>query len=618
MDIKINITNEPSAILKMNQTTAESYNVAYLKDTVIRFGFATAEIQLVIDNELTENEINMSAQIAKKLHLPVFCNLNLTLENNTLVLGPFIGIIVANKKQAVIKKLRLLNNYVKYYSKLNGVIVGFSLEDINKRSLTVEGLVYNPVDTLWETATLPLPSSILKRVQINQSWREYLHTLYGIKFFNYKTINKWTMQEMLSQFSDVKEILPPSKLYQNIEGLLKFLYEHKDIYVKPIAGNRGLGIYNILGENGSIIIRTRHDQKNVEWVFKNKNEFEAFTRKNLIKESFIMQKTLDIRVNNRTADFRVGLDKNQSGKWNINMFITRVSSDHSIVSNVASGGGHVELPLKALDHIYGMNSQDSEEMKNKLLEMALNIAEKIDKTGITLGKLALDLAIDNNRDIYLIEVNNKSPNDNIMKALDDNETFFRIKLENILYAKGLAGFPSQDSRLLKFNDSILLDKRNQIRYRITLLIHKNHHLKIRELTKSLCLKFNIVGFVIKDNSVNRLVMEVEGNDKEITNLIENIKCEFSEVKGLVISKKLIRVLNTEKSFKIVTKKQKGKNKSTTKTIKILEKRASKLNEEIKNLKQQNKKLLNENLNMKRSRSWRITSPIRKLVRKNKK
>jgi len=618
MDIKINITNEPSAILKMNQTTAESYNVAYLKDTVIRFGFATAEIQLVIDNELTENEINMSAQIAKKLHLPVFCNLNLTLENNTLVLGPFIGIIVANKKQAVIKKLRLLNNYVKYYSKLNGVIVGFSLEDINKRSLTVEGLVYNPVDTLWETATLPLPSSILKRVQINQSWREYLHTLYGIKFFNYKTINKWTMQEMLSQFSDVKEILPPSKLYQNIEGLLKFLYEHKDIYVKPIAGNRGLGIYNILGENGSIIIRTRHDQKNVEWVFKNKNEFEAFTRKNLIKESFIMQKTLDIRVNNRTADFRVGLDKNQSGKWNINMFITRVSSDHSIVSNVASGGGHVELPLKALDHIYGMNSQDSEEMKNKLLEMALNIAEKIDKTGITLGKLALDLAIDNNRDIYLIEVNNKSPNDNIMKALDDNETFFRIKLENILYAKGLAGFPSQDSRLLKFNDSILLDKRNQIRYRITLLIHKNHHLKIRELTKSLCLKFNIVGFVIKDNSVNRLVMEVEGNDKEITNLIENIKCEFSEVKGLVISKKLIRVLNTEKSFKIVTKKQKGKNKSTTKTIKILEKRASKLNEEIKNLKQQNKKLFNENLNMKRSRSWRITSPIRKLVRKNKK
>src|SRR5699024_2682409 len=215
------------------------------------------------------------------------------------------------------------------------------------------------------------------------------------------------------------------------------------------------------------------------------------------------------------------------------------------------------LPLKALDHIYGMNSQDSEEMKNKLLEMALNIAEKIDKTGITLGKLALDLAIDNNRDIYLIEVNNKSPNDNIMKALDDNETFFRIKLENILYAKGLAGFPSQDSRLLKFNDSILLDKRNQIRYRITLLIHKNHHLKIRELTKSLCLKFNIVGFVIKDNSVNRLVMEVEGNDKEITNLIENIKCEFSEVKGLVISKKLIRVLNSEKSFKIVTKKQKG-------------------------------------------------------------
>src|SRR5699024_210247 len=121
MDIKINITNEPSAILKMNQTTAESYNVAYLKDTVIRFGFATAETQLVIDNELTENEINMSAQIAKKLHLPVFCNLNLTLENNTLVLGPFIGIIVANKKQAVIKKLRLLNNYVKYYSKLNGV-----------------------------------------------------------------------------------------------------------------------------------------------------------------------------------------------------------------------------------------------------------------------------------------------------------------------------------------------------------------------------------------------------------------------------------------------------------------------------------------------------------------
>lgn len=618
MDIEIKLTNDVTSKMKVSQKVAEIHNLMYLKETIIRFGFATAEIQLVIDDQLADKEIILSTNIVNKLCLPSFCNFNITVENNVIVIGPFVGIVVGEKKQTLPSKIRLLNNYVNHYSKINGVVFGFTLGGINKKNLMIEGLIFNPVENLWENTVLPFPASILKRGFVNQDWREYLHSLYGSKFFNYKTINKWQMHNRLSVFSDIKDILPPSKLYDSVKGFLEFLHEYKNVYVKPIAGNRGLGIYNIIQNGAQIEVRTRDNHKNIELIYQNDEEFKVFAEKHITKGKFIVQKTLDIRINNRTADFRIGLDKNQNGEWETNMFITRVSGDHSIVSNVASGGGHVEQPIEALTNIYKMDFDKAKTMKSKLLTVAINIANKIDQTGIELGKLALDLSIDRNHNIYLIEVNNKSPNDNIMKALDDYETFFNIKLKNILYAKGLAGFKAQYYYSLRLNNSTPNKSTNKSRYKITILVSKKWHSAIQQLVEEFCSKSNIVGFIEGNNQINRLVMEVEGDNEKITQLIHVIWNGLEKVKNPVISKVVINVLNKETNFKVVTVTKNLKNKSVDKRTRMLRQDVKKLNSEIKVLQRKNKELQDENIKVKNSRSWRLTAPIRKLFSKVKK
>src|SRR5690625_483784 len=128
--------------------------------------------------------------------------------------------------------------------------------------------------------------------------------------------------------------------------MIDFINKYNDIYIKPVGGNQGQGIYNVIQSKDQIRIMTRKDGQNVVITCNSEEEVKEFAKRYLRSRKYIMQQTLDLSINNRMIDFRIGFDKNQQGEWKHNLYITRVGGDESIVSNVATSGGYVEYPQK--------------------------------------------------------------------------------------------------------------------------------------------------------------------------------------------------------------------------------------------------------------------------------
>jgi len=181
--------------LNISKLFALKHNLETVKFTHVNFGLASKEVNINIVNDMDDNTIELSDHIIKDLKIPTFTSYQIKNEKNRLVIGPVIGVVLGKSKKVLYRKLRTLNSYVNLYDGLKGLIVGFTLEDLNRRKLTVNGLVYNPEIGIWERMEVPYPQSILKRGLVPKKDREYINSIYGDRFFNYKKVDKWEIQE---------------------------------------------------------------------------------------------------------------------------------------------------------------------------------------------------------------------------------------------------------------------------------------------------------------------------------------------------------------------------------------------------------------------------------------
>jgi hypothetical protein len=73
----------------------------------------------------------------------------------------------------------------------------------------------------------------------------------------------------------------------------------------------------------------------------------------------------------------------------------------------------------------------------------LEVVQNIEQCGVHCGNLGIDIAVDNQKKMWIIEVNNLNPSPLFALDINDRPLFYQIKLMNMLYAKRLAGFPEE-------------------------------------------------------------------------------------------------------------------------------------------------------------------------------
>jgi glutathione synthase/RimK-type ligase-like ATP-grasp enzyme len=444
VSVHVNQINESGFRVILHPILAEQLGIHYWIYSILRFGLKAVEIEIQISKEVREDSIILTADIVEELSLPLDCSFEIKKSEEELHLGPFIGILAAAKDVELNKRFKGLSNYVRKYDQIKGAIFAFSFESINKQEMIMKGYLYHPRENIWvEKTTKSYPASLYINARLNKKDREYLKSIYGSKLFNYKILNKWEIHQILFAFPEVKVYLPETYLYENPNQVLRLLEKHKSIYIKPLSSFGGMGVRKLTKTAHSFLLEYREAMENIK-VDMEEESLKDYFISSLEPEKYLIQQGLNIEyMDKRVCDFRVALNKDQNGKWKVSGIAARIGNKESVVSNFLSGGSVTSFEKVLLNH-FQLEDRKISEMKEKVMALSIKIINCLEKSGQRFGKLAIDLAIDKELRLWMIELNNRSPNDFLFAYAGDIETTYEMKLDNMLYAKGLAGFHSDN------------------------------------------------------------------------------------------------------------------------------------------------------------------------------
>lgn len=418
----------PNQFKLINETTGT---------TTISFGLKEMEVTYQQSDMLSENEIGVTNTIIENLQFPLGVDYEIAIHNGNIIIGPFIGILIAKSHSKIKRKLKKQNRIIEQYPLLNGVIIAFSWEDMDHKTETIIGYLYNSSTKNWEKGTFPFPTVLVKGMVLSKNRIKFLKNLYGSRFFNTNSINKWKMYQYLSDNKELLPHLPKTALYTRPKDILNGLNRFGTIYVKPIYGLKGNGIMKMVAEPSRYSIQYRFKQKNKKIYLSTENELLNYVKNHLKKNKYIIQEQIDSQLQKgHIIDFRIFLVKNQTGKWENVGMIARKGSKGSIVSNL-SNGGRTNKVIKLMAETFHVSEAQVLSIQETMSGIAIKAAEEIDQYE-NIYWHGVDIAIDRHQHISLIELNHRYP---AFKNSFPKDAVTKIYYSKLSYAKYLAGFP---------------------------------------------------------------------------------------------------------------------------------------------------------------------------------
>jgi hypothetical protein len=226
--------------------------------------------------------------------------------------------------------------------------------------------------------------------------------------FNQGFFNKWSVHEWLYQENHTEQYIPETILSPSVQTLQKMLEKHEMVYLKPIKGSLGLGIFRLTYQpQKGYYCRFHGGDRNILHRFTTlESLLSHYFRKNgqRFKGYLAQQGIRLIRIQNRPVDFRVHLHKDSTNQWKVIGIGTKLAGVGSVTTHVRTGG-----TLLSTQQLFTKNFGDNAEaMLEKLKTTAISIAEVVEeKTDGPLGEIGMDMGIDQDHHIWLFECNAK-------------------------------------------------------------------------------------------------------------------------------------------------------------------------------------------------------------------
>ncbi|THF83899.1 YheC/YheD family protein [Cohnella fermenti] len=316
----------------------------------------------------------------------------------------------------------------------------FTPEDVEDRSGRIHALIYSPDSRSWIRRWVRFPNVIYDRCRIQRSKRfdqllafrkRYAH----LTFLNRPLRNKWTIYRALWRVPAFRDHLPVTRLYQSSEDVSVMLVKFPLLYVKPINGTGGRGILRIEKQrNGTILLQGRDHRRRIVSP-------KRISRENLSSEllqwdmngdKYIVQQGLNIKLpNGRVHDYRMLVQKNGSGEWEVTGCAGRVGPSGSITSNL-HGGGRASTMNNLLRQWVGSEAKIAQ-IRETAESFGIAVAKHLEATYSALCELALDLAIDRGGRVWLLEVNPKPAREVFLRA-GEREVYRRAITRPLEYA----------------------------------------------------------------------------------------------------------------------------------------------------------------------------------------
>lgn len=326
--------------------------------------------------------------------------------------------------------IKFLTRIQQVAKRMNIDLYVFTPEDVDDVSRKVYCHFIDFKQKKWKRMWRDFPDIIFDRCRYQPNKRFELLRKFRAKYpqllyLNRPLSNKWIMYELFQRHPQLRPYLPETKLYNKLSDVTSLLSRYSSVYVKPVNGTGGRGILKIKKyDSNNYMLEGRSMNRNI--IRPSKYSKLRLTNKlnqwNTGKK-LLVQQGLDITLaNGRVHDYRLLIQKNGQGNWQITGIAGRIGAKSSITSNL-HGGGRAIAAEKLLKQRVRTQAKMNQITK-KMEWLAFETVHVVENNYGSICELALDIAMDRKGRLWLLEINPKPA----------REVFLRIGKKDVYLA----------------------------------------------------------------------------------------------------------------------------------------------------------------------------------------
>lgn len=318
----------------------------------------------------------------------------------------------------------------------------FAPENIDEANRRIHAHQYDPAARRWTRKWIPYPDLFVDRSRFHSLARYRVISSFRrrnpqLRFISSPLANKWTLYQHLAKRPAIRPYLPHTTLYRRFDDLRRELLVRKTVFLKPIHGTGGRdilrierlapGVYSVRGrmKNRRIIPERRVNLLQLRSIVLAKKPANRF----------IIQQAIDLRLKNGSVhDYRMLVQKNGNGKWEVTGCAGRVGPAGSVTSNLHGGGRAVPM-MKLLTHWFN-SARQARKTADEIYAFGLLMGETLESIFGRMCEFGLDIAVDQTGNIWLLEVNSK-PSRQVFIRIGDKTAYARAISRPLEYAKWL-------------------------------------------------------------------------------------------------------------------------------------------------------------------------------------
>ncbi|MEK3910426.1 YheC/YheD family protein [Paenibacillus sp. FSL H7-0331] len=350
-----------------------------------------------------------------------------------------LGILAMYLSEQRLEELSYFRKLSTYGHKLGIQILVFTPDDVDKNKKKIKALVYDVASGKWQRKWALLPELIYDRCRYHG-----VHNFHKISRFRavHKKLhylssplaNKWSMHQALSEDSVIADHLPATVRYNDHQDMIRLLKQHQRIYLKPRNGTGGRGIVRLQRiSNSTFLMQGRDEQRRIIPQQKiSESQISTKLSSWRLQGRYIVQQGISLTLKDgRVHDFRMLIQKDGKGEWQVTGCAGRIGPMHSVTSNLHGGGTAIAME-KLLMRRFG-NKEKVASIQQEAYKLGIDIAHFLERKFGKQCEIGIDLAIDPKGKVWLLEVNPK-PSREVFYRIGERETYRKAITRPLEYA----------------------------------------------------------------------------------------------------------------------------------------------------------------------------------------
>lgn len=438
--------DETEASLMVSNNFWEKHLDKNAKSINVRAGQRKQNAKVKASSGLDANTLKISRNVLEHLSIPLDLSYQISIQDDCMNIGPVIGLLASSKDSGLTEsKLKRLLSHASCYEKFNGLTCVFSWEGIDFNNKAIKGYYFKKDEGskcgFWKKGTMPIPDVVYNRTLLPNLKIQKLKRIVNNKLFNSLRLDKLSFWNMAGKSKLVSGSIPVTKLLSSMEDLDEMLEKHERVYLKPVSGSLAKGLIRVHKSEGNYCFQINDNPYPVA-IRSGEAAFNYFNRIKQGQQYVVQQAVNSIKFENRYVDFRVIMQKDETLKWQCVKIVAKIGKENGICSNFKDGGYALTFE-EAFVKVLGMADEEIHDMKMKLIDACNNACRMLDETGENFADIGIDAAIDDELNIWILEVNTRHDHKMVL-SLKDKKSFQEVRSNPIKHAVALSGFNIQE------------------------------------------------------------------------------------------------------------------------------------------------------------------------------